>query len=679
MKHSIYFKSITLMSLMAVFISANAADVCIDGLYYNLVPKAKVASVTNIGNTSNSGYSGILYDVTIPSTIDVDGITYNVTSISEYAFNHCSTLQSVVIPSSVTNIGSAAFLGCTSLSAITLPNTMKEVPIALFSGCSSLEAIDIPNTITTIGNQAFQNSGLTSISVPNSVTTIGRKVFSGCTKLATVDLPSTVTSIDKNSFDGCSRLTSLQLPESLTSISEATFLNCVSLDSIEIPDNVTAVGKQAFKGCTGLTYVNIGNSAKSIEEGAFQNCCNITTLNIGNNVTNIGNTAFSGCHSIDSLTLPISLEYIGNSAFSGLDSITTLTIPQTVTYIDNFAFGDCTHLKDLTINCHTDLTADLTYVAYLPTIGYSAFNNCPSLETVAVTADGVVTNFSTTAPDAFNGSYIEYATLYIPNGSDVENSVWENFGTILISETSGIPTSWNLVDGENYTNATRFINMDISYTRTFDNTEWQTLYIPFSLDYEDWKNDFDIAHINGIRLQDIDNDGVIDYQNMDIVKITSGVLKPNMPYLIKAKTASEKYLTVSDATLYPNTINSIECSTTITKYTFTGTYTTIPSATLQKGKYWTVGNDGVLVPCTEDLKPFSWVMNIEVLDPMYYPANISASKIRICVVGEQDETGITTIYDTDNHTINSYDISGRKVSNNYKGLMIRNGKKYWNK
>ena len=667
------------MSILTVAITANAADVCIDSLYYNLVPKAKVASVTYIGDTSNSGYSGILYDVTIPSTIDVDGTTYNVTAISEYAFNHCSTLQSVVIPSSVTNIGSAAFLGCSNLTTITLPNTIKEVSVALFSGCSSLETIDIPNTITTIGNQAFQNSGLTSISVPDSVTTIGRKVFSGCTKLVSVNLPHTVTSIDKNSFESCSSLTSIQLPESLRSISEATFLNCIGLDSIDIPDNVTAIGKQAFKGCTSLIYVNIGSSTKNIEEGAFQNCYNITTLNLGNDVASIGNTAFSSCRSIASLTLPVSLEYIGNGAFNELDSITTLAIPQSVSHIDNFAFRGCTHLKDLTINCHTDLTADLTYVAYLPTIGYSAFDNCPALETVTVTADGVVTNFDTTAPDAFNGSYIEYATLYIPNGSDVENSVWENFGTILISKTSGIPTSWDLVDGESYTNATRFINMDISYTRTFDNTEWQTLYIPFSLDYEDWKNDFDMAHINGIRLQDIDNDGVIDYQMMDIVKITNGILKPNMPYLIKAKTASKKCLTVSDATLYPNIVNSIECSTTISKYTFTGTYTTIPSATMQKGKYWTVGNDGVLAPCTDDLKPFSWMMNIEVLDPIYYPTNNSASKIRICVVGEQDDTGITTIYSADNHTISSYDISGRKVGSNYKGLMIRNGKKYWNK
>ena len=66
--------------LLSVFfsISASAYDVKVDGIYYNIVTKAKTAEVTK------GEYSG---DVTIPETITVDNVVYNVTSIGRDAFD----------------------------------------------------------------------------------------------------------------------------------------------------------------------------------------------------------------------------------------------------------------------------------------------------------------------------------------------------------------------------------------------------------------------------------------------------------------------------------------------------------------------------------------------------------------------------------------------------------------
>ncbi len=84
---------------------ASADPVQIDGIYYNLVNKAKQAEVTENPNK----YSG---EVVIPASVTYNDVEYSVTSIGEYAFSYCSNLTSITIPNSVTSIGSSAFSGC---------------------------------------------------------------------------------------------------------------------------------------------------------------------------------------------------------------------------------------------------------------------------------------------------------------------------------------------------------------------------------------------------------------------------------------------------------------------------------------------------------------------------------------------------------------------------------------
>ena len=57
------------------------ADVVeIDGIFYNLIEKAKIAEVTSGGN-----YEG---DIIIPSSIDYNGKSYTVEKIADYAFKY---------------------------------------------------------------------------------------------------------------------------------------------------------------------------------------------------------------------------------------------------------------------------------------------------------------------------------------------------------------------------------------------------------------------------------------------------------------------------------------------------------------------------------------------------------------------------------------------------------------
>lgn len=50
-------------------------------------------------------------DFTVPETFTYNGTTYNVTSIADYGFEHCSSLTSVILSNSITSIRGDAFYG----------------------------------------------------------------------------------------------------------------------------------------------------------------------------------------------------------------------------------------------------------------------------------------------------------------------------------------------------------------------------------------------------------------------------------------------------------------------------------------------------------------------------------------------------------------------------------------
>ena len=235
-----------------------------------------------------------------------------------------------------------------------------------------------------------------------------------------------------------------------------------------------------------------------------------------------------------------------------------------------------------------------------------------------------------------------------------------------------------LKDGEAYTQDSQIDGMDIYYTRSFANTNWQALYLPFSLNYEDWKDDFQVAYINTVRQYDDNGDGRADRTIMEAVKKNSGSTAPNTPYLIRAKTAGEKTFFVENATLYPAENNSVDCSTTTARFTFTGIYKE-KSFGLSASNYYAI-NQGRLTTLSAWLPvpPYRWYMIAGTRSSVYNTSGWGwAKEISISVVGEEETTGVANIQHPSPDT-QIFDINGRKVSEKdlKPGIYVKNGKKF---
>ena len=412
--------------------------------------------VLDDGTVEITGYIGDGGDVVIPSEINGK----SVTSIGFGAFNTCTNLTSIALPTGVTSIGNSAFECCENLTSITIPNSVTSIGSGTFSGCTSLTSITIPNSVTSIGGGAFNTcTSLTSITIPDSVTSIGENAFYSCGSLVSIKLPNGVTSIADNTFAECSNLTNVTIPDSVTNICESAFERCDNLTSVTIPNSVTKIGANAFCNCTKLKNIVIpysitefggnafygtawfenkqkqnplvvvndilidGSSAEGdivipdgvvkIANSAFSSCYDLKSVTIPNSVTSIGNSAFSNCKSLTSITIPNSVTSIGESAFSDCTSLTSITIPNCVTRIGNEAFYKCTSLTSITIpNCVTSIgdwafedctsLTSITIPNSVTSIGESAFYNCTSL--TSITIPNSVTSI---------GNYVFYGTSWL--------------------------------------------------------------------------------------------------------------------------------------------------------------------------------------------------------------------------------------------------------------------------
>ena len=381
---------------------------------------------------------------TDPSPWDLEGLTYEitevvinngVTTIGDYAFEHCTGLTSVSIPNSVTSIGQWAFSSCHSLTSIEIPNSVTSIGLRAFNDCIGLTSITIPNSVTSVGNAAF--FGCTNISSP--IYNAHLFIFMPTSRAGGYAIPNGIKSIVDNAFYDCTGLTSVTIPNTVTSIGNGAFARCTSLTSIAIPNSVTLIGKSAFKDCNGLTSVTIGNGILRVKDYAFQDCVSLTSVNI-NDISKWCNIQFDSkdanplyyAHNlyldwnlITNLIIPKNLESIGKKAFYACYSLTSVEIPNNVNSIEMDAFNECSNL--ISVTCFAEEP---------PSMGVWAFKNIGENPKLYVPKQSI---------EAYTSAF--YWEDFSPNIFPISAEETTSTEVAATPDDNSVSLSWPFVDG----------------------------------------------------------------------------------------------------------------------------------------------------------------------------------------------------------------------------------------
>lgn len=322
----------------------------------------------------------------------------NIINLGGSAFDS-SGIQEAYLPN-VTTMGSSCFYNCYNLYKVVLNSNITSIPESAFYNCKRLKNFDFTN-ITTIGKQAFRNTGLENIIFTNN-TTLGEYSLSG-TEIQSIDLNN--CNIDNANYllYDCKKLKNVILPSDLTAICNKTFAS-TGLEVVNfIPNTVTTLKGNAFEYCKSLINVDL-NNITTLGSACFQYCTSLTSIDL-KNVTSIGEDCFYHCELLKNVNLRNVIS-IGRYAFSST-IIEELEVPSTVTSIGNYAFSTST-LKTLTFYDSGLTLTDSAFGSYITTINYrgSEGKTVADLEVEYASKYGSTSNFKPTSTRTVN--YIPY-------------------------------------------------------------------------------------------------------------------------------------------------------------------------------------------------------------------------------------------------------------------------------
>lgn len=223
--------------------------------------------------------------------------------------------------------------------------------------------------------------------------------------------------------------------------------------------------------------------------------------------------------------------------------------------------------------------------------------------------------------------------------------------------------------------------VNTTLTKNYTNTGWNSFFVPFDFTLtKEMLNDFEFATLYATALENGNGGPAISYK----MAKAGDKIAAFYPCLIKAKATGELKLNVGVVDYKSiKGVTPKDCSSIPELYTFHPVMENTYIAA--KHGYYLKSEQNSFFYNTHPeayIQPLRYYMTIQDRGDMSYiePDNGGASKVKICVIGEDEPTGITDLVDeAANASGKVYNLQGVVVGNTTeglpKGVYIKNGRK----
>lgn len=208
-------------------------------------------------------------------------------------------LERILMKPGVKKTGYSIFWGNTHLKEVILPEGLEELGVYAFDWCSSITNVVLPTTLGKANGNTFANNpSLKRVVIPEGIPRLsGSTLFYLAVNLNEAYVASTVTQMEHSTFACCSSLTNITLgPQSqLMEIGRSGFHGCTALTSFTFPTNFQSLGVYAFVDCRRLASPYLPASLKRVNDCAFENCTSFLGIYFdGNKPAAWGTNVFNG-------------------------------------------------------------------------------------------------------------------------------------------------------------------------------------------------------------------------------------------------------------------------------------------------------------------------------------------------------------------------------------------------
>lgn len=318
----------------------------------------------------------------IPSTFELGGRRYVVTTVEEEGFAYNRKITSVDVPNTIITIRDKGFYACDKMTSISLKEGLREIGDRAFCNDSALVGtLTIPASVDTIADYAFGK--LLSLENIQFLSETPARVGGGQVFLQTIAnarilvpcgsydvyasyyytyLSSTGDTVyqyfwrDKVT-DLCNERPMFaddklryRVINDKREVSVCNYLPRTIDGELRIPETVKVLGE--------VYYVVEVDSNVFNQRELSRKDVRITSLVLPKTMRKLNYAAFRCNHSLASVTLNEGLEYLGNRAFCKDSLLTNITIPSTVTFMGDYAIGDCPNLQWVEMLPPTPPTSD---------------------------------------------------------------------------------------------------------------------------------------------------------------------------------------------------------------------------------------------------------------------------------------------------------------------------------